>query len=174
MLAKLSRSKNSLLQLAVDAANNSKADQVLLVLGHLSSRVAASLNLGRAEIVYNKNYKNGLSTSIRSALTELPEDYKGALLMVADQPMVSSKILNGLVNKFKRSKSQKIVAMAYKGEPRNPVIIPRSLFPEIFSLRGDVGANKIVRGHLGEAKLVNVKDPKIFLDIDRKSDLERL
>ncbi len=163
----------ALIQRALDSANESRSDYVYLVVGYDASEIVGKLNCGRAEILFNKDFSKGLSTSLRTSITNLPEDCAGALFMVADQPYLGSKQLDLMITTFRRHKD-KIVALSFRREPRNPVVIPRSLFSAMLALRGDAGAKEIVRRHSVLLRLIEMKNEKVFFDIDRKSDLRKL
>jgi molybdenum cofactor cytidylyltransferase len=170
-LAKLGKSGQSLLQTAIDVANQSKASYVLLVLGFDASEIAAELKLGRAQVVLNKDFESGLSSSVRTGVANLPEDCAAAVFMVADQPNLTSDILNRLIEKFQsqtrdpKNLSQ-IFAVAHRGEPKNPVLIKSELFPMLAELKGDVGARELIRRLSGKVSLVEVDDEMVFADID--------
>ena len=166
----------SLLQRALDAANNSVADYVVLIVGSNSSDILSKIDLGRAQVVLNKNFARGQSTSIKCGITNLPEDCAGAIVMVADQPFVKSTHLNKIIRAFKNGKQSEVVILSHLGEPRNPVLIPKKLFPKLLKLRGDVGARATIRGY-SKLRLVEITDKKVFLDVDTKqavSELNRL
>ncbi|MGA2876757.1 MAG: nucleotidyltransferase family protein [Nitrososphaerales archaeon] len=166
----------SLLQRALDAANNSLADYVLLIVGSNSSDILSKVELGRTQVVLNMNFAKGQSTSIRCGVTNLPEDCAGAIVMVADQPFLESTHLNKIIQSFKKGNQSEVVILSHLGEPRNPVLIPKKLFPKLLKLRGDIGAKATVRGY-SKLRLVEITDEKTFLDVDTKravSELNRL
>ncbi|MHB8566111.1 MAG: nucleotidyltransferase family protein [Nitrososphaerales archaeon] len=160
-----------LLQKALYAANSSKADYVLIVLGASSSEIVAELDLGRANLVFNKEYSEGLSKSIRTGIANIPGDAEGALLMVGDQPFVTSEILSLMIDRYHADKIKKIVALAYRNDIRNPVLIDKRYFGEIERITGDRGAKEVLLQHINEVQLINVENPKIFLDVDTKDNL---
>lgn len=166
----------SLLQRALDAANNSMADYVLLVVGSNSSDILSKIDLGRAQVILNKNFAKGQATSIKCGVTNLPGDCSGAIVMVADQPFLKSTHLNKIIKAFKKGKESEVTVLSYLGEPRNPVLIPKKLFPKLLKLMGDVGAKAIIRGY-SKLRLVEITDERIFLDVDTRravSELSRL
>ena len=96
--------------------------------------------------------------------------------MVADQPFLKSTHLNKIIQLFKKGKQSEVVVLSHLGEPRNPVLIPKKLFPKLLKLRGDIGAKATVRGY-SKLRLVEITDEKTFLDVDTKravSELNRL
>jgi molybdenum cofactor cytidylyltransferase len=168
-LAKLGPLGESLVQTAVNTANESKASYVLLVLGYDASAITAELKLGRAQIVFNKDFESGMSSSVRAAVSNLPGDCAGAIFMVADQPNVTPEVLNRLIVQFSASRSferARIFALSHNGEPKNPVLISSDLFPELLKLKGDIGAREIIRSRPGEVFLIEMGESDIFTDID--------
>jgi molybdenum cofactor cytidylyltransferase len=174
MLVRFGPSGKSLIQNAVDAANGSKSSYVLVVLGHKSNEIMENLNPGRAQIVLNKAFRGGLSSSIRTGISNVPSDSKGAILMVADQPFLTKGLLNRLIDTFKRKKEKaKIVCLSFRGEPRNPALFGREYFPKLSTISGDVGAKQVIAQQLRNVTLINVEDERVFLDIDTRSTLRR-
>jgi molybdenum cofactor cytidylyltransferase len=161
----------SLVQTAIDVANASKVDYVFLVLGKSSSEILEKVDTGRTQVIFNKNYEQGISSSIRSGITNLPSDCGAAIIMVADQPLLQSRHLDLLIDESRKS-SGKIIALSQNNEPRNPVLIPRALFHKLETLDGDEGARSIVRN--SDAILIPVSDPLVFSDVDTKDSLLNL
>jgi CTP:molybdopterin cytidylyltransferase MocA len=153
-----------LIQYSIDAANNSCADYTILVLGSNSSEILSKAEVGRAQVVLNKNYTKGQSSSIRAGLQNLPEDTLGAIIMVADQPFIKSSHLDMMIREFRKGRDRAIL-LSHSGEPRNPVLIPEKLFPKLAKLKGDVGARSTVRNY-ENLRLVEIRDEKAFLDVD--------
>lgn len=162
-----------LVQHALDAANASQAEYVLLVTGANSDQVLARTNLGRAQAILNKDYRNGLSTSIKCSLYNLPPDTDAVLFMVADQPFIRSSHLNMLIERLRNSNAQ-IVAFSENSESRNPVLFRSQLFPDLVKLVGDVGAKEIMREYSDSVSLIDISDPRIFLDLDAKAEMHNL
>lgn len=161
----------SLIQNAVDIANGSSSDYVYVVLGNKSSEIMENLRLGRAEVLLNKNYRNGLSSSLRTSIRNLPLDCTEVVLMVADQPFLLSKHIDRLINAIRRKKAP-LASLAFEGEPRNPALFTRRLFPILMKVKGDKGAREVVREHRSEAALINIGDPFVFVDVDTVENLK--
>ena len=166
-----------LIQLAIEAANGSDAEQVFIVVGANSSKVVEEIELGRAQLLLNKDFKGGISTSIRVGVENLPRDCSGAVIMVADQPKLTSAHINLLITKFledqQQNKKTKVVALSYQGRARNPVLVPRMLFDKLLQLEGDSGARELVRNS-PDLELIDIEDPTVFLDVDTKESISGL
>lgn len=167
------KSGKSLLQVALDTANNSEADYVLLVVGSHSSEILGKVQTGRAQLVLNKNFREGLSSSIKCGIANLPGDCDASIFMVADQPFLRSEHLNRMIQNFKEGKGVQIVALSHRNQPRNPVLVAKALFPSMSELKGDTGAKDLVRISSG-VRLVEIDDAKTFLDVDTRSELSEI
>jgi xanthine dehydrogenase accessory factor len=62
----------------------------------------------------------------------------------------------------------------YKGFRGNPVLIDRSLFPEMMQLSGDIGCRSLFGLHPEAIQKIAVEDIGILVDIDTAEDLKKL
>ncbi len=162
----------SLIQIAIDVANASKADYVFLVLGNSSSEILENLLMGRAQVVFNKDFQQGISSSIKNGVANLPDDSLGVIIMVADQPHLTPQHLDLLIERFLKSPGN-MIALSSNGEARNPVIIPYAMVQDLQVLEGDEGARALIKNNPGTI-LLEVSDPKVFADVDTKASLLKL
>ena len=95
---------------------------------------------------------------------------QAVLLMLCDQPNLSTAELAQLVSVWARHSDQ-VVASRYGGTFGAPAIFPRAVFPMLEALQGDRGAKPVIE-QLAKSILVDV--PGAELDIDRPEDLDRL
>ena len=146
-------------------------NRVVLVTGNDGARVAAACAPLAGFITVNTDYEAGLSGSIRAGIGAVRPVAAGALLVLADQPLVSTDDLMTLLAKWRRRPGA-IVASSYAGTTGPPVIFPRKLFPELAALQGDRGARQVIDEHADLVERVECEAAAV--DIDRPEDLERL
>jgi CTP:molybdopterin cytidylyltransferase MocA len=98
-----------------------------------------------ATCVLNADAASGQSSSLRVGLQSMPEAISGALVMLGDQPLVGSRTVGMLLRAWRREGSRPAIAASYgrNGSWRPPVLLDRSLWPEVMSLRGDAGARRL-------------------------------
>jgi CTP:molybdopterin cytidylyltransferase MocA len=98
-----------------------------------------------ATCVLNPDPKRGQSSSIRVGLQSLPEEIAGALIMLGDQPLVGSRTVGMVLRAWRREGGRPAAAASYgdRGSWRPPVLLDRSLWPEVMSLDGDSGARQL-------------------------------
>jgi molybdenum cofactor cytidylyltransferase len=152
----------------VRAAN---VDELILVLGHAADEVQKTIATPGLKIVINPDYQQGMGTSLRRGLAAVSAG--AALIVLADQPWVSSETLNRLI-KCHRERKPQIIIPTYKGFRGNPVLLDRSVFAEVQALNGDVGCRAIFGDHTEGILKLPVDDPGILLDIDSRDDFEKL
>lgn len=151
----------------------SNVTEIVLVLGHAAESVKKEIATDGVKIVHNRDYEQGMGTSLRTGLAAVDADATAALIVLADQPWVGSKTLNSLIACHGESKHQ-IIIPTYKGFRGNPVLLDRSVFPEVQGLAGDVGCRAIFGEHTENILKLPVNDPGILLDIDNRDDFEKL
>src|SRR4051812_11760961 len=127
----------------------------------------------RLHWLVNYGADGGQSTSVIAGLWAIDPRSEGALFMVGDQPLINRDLIDSLIDEF-QSSSALIVAPAFQGQARNPVLFRRELFPELLQLKGDRGGRALIEKHRQEAVLVEWRDEIPFMDLDVREDYERL
>ena len=127
-----------------------------------------------AKIVFNPECKSGMSTSIRKALSLIPsEGVEGFFLILGDQPLITSRIMNKLIKSFSPGKGE-IVVPYFKNKRGNPVLFDICWKDELMAVTGDVGGRVLIKAHPEKIKRVNISDETILFDIDREEDYEKM
>ncbi len=159
-----------LLERTLDAVHRSKVDQVIVVIGDNASEVRRRIDLSPFVVVVNKSFNAGMSTSIKLGLSAVDRRAAAALMVMADQPFLSSSLIDGIVELFQKSGAL-IVAPTHRGIQGNPVLISRRLFSEVSGISGDVGAKPLLKRHSEDLLEYPVKEPEPLFDIDTIGDL---
>jgi molybdenum cofactor cytidylyltransferase len=162
-----------MVQRVVDACLSSRLCETLVVVGHDADSVRAALVDRRVRVVHNRSYADGLSTSLRAALDCVAPDHEAALFLHADQPFVTSALIDALLQAFLTTRKP-IVRPELDGRPGNPVLFSAALFPELRQETGDRGGRRVIERHLHEVGLVAVDDPLLCLDIDSMEDYAKV
>lgn len=163
----------NLIQRAVTEARATDARKVIVVLGSNADEIGKTLSNIEVEIVRNENWTEGIGSSIRAGVGFVESDTSvdGVILMVCDQPYVSSAFLMELM-RHQQTSGKPVVAAQYKNTIGTPVFFHRSFFPQLKSLEGDAGAKKILLDH--NDQVFKVKFPLGDIDIDTRHDYEML
>jgi molybdenum cofactor cytidylyltransferase len=158
-----------LLHRVIGCASEVAGSAVTVVLGANASEIAAALPPVVMRV--NREWREGIASSIRTAVRALPGACDGALILLADQARVSASSVRQLAGAW-RAQPQHIVASRYGSVTGVPAIFPRWCFEELCALRGDVGARAVIARH--PERLLAVMLPEAAIDIDRPEDLLNL
>lgn len=157
----------------VAAACASHAEHVIVVVGHEAARVRAALAPGRYVVVENPNHAQGMATSLRAGLAAVPSDCSGVLVVLGDQPLQSTKLLNRLIDAANATPDH-ILAASYDGKRGNPVYFARRFFHDLEAVTGDEGGRSVLRRHATDVIEVECGDLAPNLDADTPEDFARI
>jgi len=160
-----------LLHLAVSRAVEVAGQAVTVVLGANAADLAPLLRHTPAAVVVNRDWAEGMGSSVRMGISRVPATADAVLLMLADQPAVRAEDLRRLIGTWHRQ-THYIVAAYYDGITGVPAIFPREDFSALAALRGDTGARALLRR--GGERLVRVPLQAAAIDIDTPEDLLNL
>ncbi len=162
----------TLLQTAVKMALASKANAVAVVLGANADIISPTISTESVRIFNNKNWADGIGTSISFSLGELlklQSELSSVLFMLTDQPLVDHGFVNKLIN---QAAPGKIIASSYNNTLGPPVLFDRAFFKELLAMTGNEGAKKIIQKH--QKAVVKIPFPLGAFDIDTPEDYDRL
>ena len=160
-----------LLHLAVSRAVEVAGQAVTVVLGANAADLAPLLRHTPAAVIVNRDWAEGMGSSVRAGVSRVPATADAVLLMLADQPAVTAEDLRRLVGTWRRQ-PQCIVAAHYDGITGVPAVFPREDFQALAALRGDAGARALLKR--GGERLVRVPLQAAAIDIDTPEDLLNL
>jgi molybdenum cofactor cytidylyltransferase len=160
-----------LLHLAVSRAVEVGGQAVTVVLGANAADLAPLLRHTPAAVIVNREWAEGMGSSVRAGVSRVPPTADAVLLMLADQPAVTAEDLRRLVGTWRRQ-PQSIVAAHYDGITGVPAIFPREDFRALTALRGDAGARALLKR--GGERVVRVPLQAAAIDIDTPEDLLKL
>jgi len=128
-----------------EAALASRADPVIVVLGHRGGEVSRALDGLDLRLVENPDYAQGLASSLQTGFAALPEGARAALVLLADMPLVEVETLDDLMAVWRNAPDTSAVIPVHGGKRGNPVLLSRALTPAIAKLAGDQGAGPLLR-----------------------------
>ena len=98
----------------------------------------------------------------------LDDESEGAVVLLADQPGVTTDVVRALIDRFRTTRMQ-IVRAAYRDGP-GPSLLSREIYGEAGHLHGDVGARVLAASHPDWVEEVPV-DADVPEDVDLPEDL---
>jgi CTP:molybdopterin cytidylyltransferase MocA len=155
------------------ALEASPVDKTVVVVGADPDKLSEVCKPYRVRVVENPDWVEGMSTSVRAGLRALGPEVRAAIVLLADQPLVGAGAVGRLIEAFEAG--AKVAVATYGGEPRNPVLFSREVWPLLEAeLSGDEGARPFLRRHpemVTQVPCDEVGDPA---DVDTAEDLRRL
>ena len=164
----------TLLEKSALAAINSGAQHVVVVLGAQAALHKKAIENLPVEIIINEEWEKGMGNSLKAGLKYLVTKYpetEAVIVMVCDQPFLSSEHLKKLITSFQKNPAG-IVASSYNQTKGVPALFSRSMFDQLFKLEDIQGARKVIQFHQGSIQLIEF--PKGEIDLDTPEDLSKL
>jgi molybdenum cofactor cytidylyltransferase len=160
----------SLLRRTARIALDCRSAGCTVVLGSRAIRLERELKGLAVDIVVNRAWRTGLSSSLRAGVAALPAAVPGALVLLADQVSIGPADLELLMAAWQRDPRTIVAARA--GEVLGPpVILPRSAFRAVRRLRGDTGAKALLSDP--HRTVVEIGITSAGFDVDTPADLAR-
>ena len=123
------------------------ADGICMVTGCYHREILKVIDTRQLDIVYNENWKDGMSASIRlgiAALLKKYPDLEWVWIVVSDQPYLNKEVLTKMI-KAQAETHKGIIAATYQQVSGTPVLFNRSYFKQLQQLQGDKGAGIILQ-----------------------------
>jgi molybdenum cofactor cytidylyltransferase len=163
----------TLLQHVTEAALAAPVQEVVVVLGHGAAELKGEVpGDKRLRTVYNPDYAQGQSASLRVGIESLSPQTEAALFLLGDQPLVRPESIAALIDTFRNCRTT-LIQPLYRGVPGHPVLFARALFPELLQVTGDRGGRDVLIRHREDVAKVDL-DLEAPEDVDTKEDYLRL
>jgi molybdenum cofactor cytidylyltransferase len=163
----------SLLRTAALRAVEAGLAPLYVVLGHEAGLARCELDDLGCEVVLNRDYEQGITSSLTTGISALASHVPAVVVMLADMPHVDALMIASLVARY-RSTPAPLVISDYEGVNAPPVLYDRSLFAELRSLTGDAGCGRqVVARHRSEAEVLRWP-ASALADIDVPEDVTRV
>ena len=144
---------------------------LVVVLGAGAETVRAATDLTGLVVVENPQWASGMGSSLRAGLAALEcTPAPSAVVALADQPLVGPAAIERLRAAWAAGALAAVAT--YEGEPRNPVLLDRSVWPDAAAgAVGDAGARGFLRGRPDLVTAVPCDGTGTPYDIDTPADL---
>ncbi len=144
--------------------------ELIVIVGHEQNKIKNLILNKDIKILENKDYRNGIGTSIALGVNNLNTDIDGVMIIPADMPYINSKDLINLEKKFMELNCTKVVMPEHNYRIGNPVILPRNYFKTLKNLKDDFGAKSLI----SEKDIITIETGfGTIFDIDTKEELSK-
>ncbi len=168
-LIKLYKNK-PLINYSLNVLKKSKVNKIIIVLGHQQKELKKIIKKNKKIIfTYNKNYKRGMASSIKTGLKKISKNDKGFIVAQSDMPFVKQSDINKICRSI-NSKKFLIHALKYKTRVGNPIGFDSSLIKKFKNIKGQFGAKFMVKRLKNRTNFIKTMSIKSFKDFDKASD----
>jgi len=158
----------TLLAHAVDQAERSSLDRVIVVVGAAADGVETSFDGGRAEVVRNDGYGDGCAASLLAGL-EAAGDADAIAMLLGDMPGITVQVVDEVLAAW-RDRPTWAAVTSYADRLGHPLLFSAAAFDDLRALHGDKAVWKIVdRAPESRVRRISIDLP-CPLDVDTWDD----
>ncbi len=111
----------------------SAVEKVVIVLGSHKQEVLNVIEKYPVLHCYNSNFKNGMLSSVKCGFEFLPVDFRAALVLLGDQPMAETSVINKMIKAYNES-GKGILVPVFENRRGHPLLADRKYRDEIINL----------------------------------------
>ncbi|WP_100612700.1 nucleotidyltransferase family protein [Confluentibacter lentus] len=165
----------TLINHTINTAVEVNSKEIILVLGAHFELIEKNIENSEIPILNNTYWENGLGKSIACAVEYLQKSRSsvdGVLVILADQPFITSDFLKLMISKFQINRNQ-IIATSYGDDKLGvPALFDASYFEELSQLNDDFGAKLVLKKY--HSAVIPMSPPTENIDLDTKLDYTNL
>jgi len=146
-------------------------DRVVVVLGHRAPELATVVESLPIQMLYNADYRQGMSSSVQVAFRHIDPVPEAYLLALVDQPHLGPEPAQRVLATFTET-HQGLVIPTYQGKRGHPIVISNKYRREVLALGHQQGLNLVTRGHPEDTLEIPLADDFILQDMDYPDEYE--
>lgn len=163
----------TLVKHVVRIAKKSSADEVVVVLGYEAQRVREQLAKLDCMLVVNENYMRGQSESVKVGLASVSSNAEAAMIHPADVALIDPESIDKVADEYRKSRNRIVIA-SHQQQSGHPILIDRTLFPEVARIdENSFGLKAVINRHRSEIRYVEVGTGNVLIDIDTREEFDR-
>jgi len=178
---------HTVIEQVIETHKKAGIQKIYVIVGHRGDEVYNHIKQQDVTCVWNKNYDQGMFSSIVAGVRQIVEDStelkdkmettensRTAFFMhPVDIPGVKVETLKRMIREFQHSK-QRILYPSFKEKKGHPPLIDLDFSEALLTYEGEGGLKKFLQPYENEARYVPVFDEMILRDMDVKEDYEAL
>ena len=162
--------KKPLINYALNSLIKSKVNKIFIVVGYEKNKVKKNTTKNKKiKFIFNKNYKKGMSTSIKCGLNKISKKNKGFIIVQSDMPFIKTKHINKICRSILKKKHL-VHALKFRKRVGNPIGFDIAVLSKFKKIKGEYGAKFMVKRLKKQTNFIKVTSGKMFKDLDLKKD----
>jgi len=169
-----------LIKYSVKNILGSAVDELIIVTGYQKEIIENTIDKNKKiKFVYNKDFSNGIASSINAGLCKISTKAKNFFISLADMPNVNQNIYNKLIKgknsynvKFKPENRKEIIIPTSDGKDGNPVLFSIFMKNDVMKISGDRGAKEIIENKKNKILRIPFEGDGVILDFDTQDNFK--
>jgi molybdenum cofactor cytidylyltransferase len=160
----------------LSALEKAGVDQVVVVLGYYAELIDPVIRNLPIKIVVNPNPEIGQASSVQLGLQNLSDNLESVIVALADQPLVETEDISGLIEAYDRRGTKLMVVPRKKTadgdmKPGNPVMFDAALRDQWLAGDAEMTCRNWRRKYPETVFWFEPKNDHWFVDIDEEVDI---
>ncbi len=140
--------------------------EIVVVVGHQARATTAIALAAGCRPVFNPHYAAGeMLSSLQTGIRQLAAGVEGALVALADQPLLQQETVAALLEAWVAGRGS-LIAPEYDGQTGHPVVIGRQHFAALLALPASGRPRDLFQHHPQAVYRLPVDTPSILIDLD--------
>jgi len=156
----------------VGAVLRSAIAETCVVVGGGRDRIAEALAGSGVTYVTNPDPAGDMLSSVRCGLRALSPRTEAILVVLGDQPGITSTLIDEMIRAFTDAKDG-IIVPVHAGQRGHPLLLSAVYRDEILTGHEDVGLRGLLHAHPDDILDLSVATPAVLSDIDTPQDYRR-
>ncbi len=161
------------IETVVNTFTNSGICNIIVVVGHRGKEIIEVLKNKDVKCIENKNYPQGMYSSVLKAMEFLDKDVNAFFMLPVDIPLVKEQTIEILKSKYLQG-DKGIIYPNFNGENGHPPLIDCKYKDIIVNSEEDGGLKNILSKFEEDSMNVPVFDKAVIMDMDTKDDYIKL
>jgi molybdenum cofactor cytidylyltransferase len=159
----------TIIETVIENVTGSGVDKTVVVLGAGKEDILKVIRKYSVMHCYNKDYGQGMLSSVKCGFRFLPDDFEAAMVFLGDQPMIPSEVADTIISAYRTTKKG-IVMPVYDRKRGHPLLIASKYRDEIEKLGTVENLRFIAHRFPSDVLEVETKISGILKDIDTRED----
>ena len=155
----------------------SDVGQVLVVIGHEAEKIRRELNEFPLNFVYNPNFSEGMTTSIKYGVKVVSHECDGLLICLGDMPFINTSEINKLIHAYVKNRIKGeglIVVPVFKRQRGNPVLFSIEFRNDILEHKKESGCKEVIMKNSDSVIEIEMDTENMILDVDTMEDYQSI
>lgn len=161
--------RSTILETVIQNCLQSSVESVMVVLGANQDEIHKIIKPLPVEVCINKDHLSGMLSSVICGFNALPDDTGTALVFLGDQPGISPKVTDQVIEAYNQS-LHGIVIPITSHRRGHPLLVDFKYKREIGRLDLEKGLRALMHHFPEDVLEVEVDDAGILMDIDTPED----